>query len=175
MFTSAAHDVEDKDWWVKEHGLKRERRFIKEVCPFIGLDAIINPEKRWNKYAPDLIVNKALSDLKFSSLPFVKAERLFGIPSRFEMSFNVKDYDRYMEKYPNLIIYFWIGRNEFMAVPPLHATYVASFADIAEYIRSTGFRKHPYRNRVNDQNGNAKESYVLDLRVFECLSRREKE
>jgi hypothetical protein len=112
-------DTEDKLAWCAD-GVERENDFVARVAPALKLDAKINPEKETNIYAPDLVVNGVVSDLKSQTTPFYTARRMFrnvkrpqGIDPQYAVSFNRKDYLRYKEHYPNLDVYFWV---EWMAL-----------------------------------------------------------
>jgi hypothetical protein len=174
------HNTEDKKWWVIT-GREKEDVFIQQVCPNINLSAIINPEKVTNPYAPDLLVNGQLADLKCQETPFYKAEVLYHLPNQHAVTFNRKDYLRYAQKYPDIFIYFWIdwkvlsktiGGKTF-TVKPMSGVWVVDFTVIKNKVESRKAPFHSYQRRVGDKGGNATESYLLDLREFECLYLRE--
>ena len=75
-------------------GKKYEDKFV-EICKGHGIDADINPEKKTNPYAPDLIMNGKVSDLKTQTLPFFKSETKFNISPLDTITLNVKDVERY--------------------------------------------------------------------------------
>jgi hypothetical protein len=164
-------DTEDKDWWVQE-GAKREILFVEQIAPKLGLIAEINPEKQENPYAPDLIVNGRLADLKSQTTPFYLSY-MYGVPSQYSATFNEKDYRRYKRFYPDLDIYFWLSWDKSVAtlnriihvVRPVDDVWVANFQQIENSIQ-WGAAKHEYANRKNDTNGNARSSYILDMRWF---------
>lgn len=166
--------TEDKAWWVLE-GARKEVEFVERVCPQIGISAIINPEKEKNPYAPDLLVDGKLADLKTQNTPFFTAGLRFGISPQFAVTFNHKDYVRYYRLYPEIEIYFWIdwqthrwGR---IFITPMIGVWHASFDDIREQVIAS--QKHAYKRRTNDRKGNARESYVLDLRKLNLVWKHE--
>ena len=64
------YNTEDKMAWYK-HGERMENHFVSTVAPSIGIDVIINPEKKTNKYAHDLILGNKKSRLKTSRNSFL--------------------------------------------------------------------------------------------------------
>jgi hypothetical protein len=168
------HDTEDKLWWCV-HGEQQENEFVDLVAPQVGLYAIINPEKRTNKYAPDLLIDPAgtIADLKAQSTPFFTVEKTYpGYDRNYAVTFNRKDFLRYRENYPEISIIFWIkwtfltyGR---LMVSPIYGVWRCEFSQIEEFVKE-GAPLHHYGRRVNDTNGNGRDSYVLDLRRMECL------
>ena len=50
---------------------------IKKNLYTSAIDAEINPEKKTNPYAPDIIMNGKISDLKTQTLPFFKSKEKF--------------------------------------------------------------------------------------------------
>jgi hypothetical protein len=108
-----------------------------------------------------------------------KAQELYGIDPQYAVTFNVKDGKRYKELYPNIIVIFdvlWdenscsmtIGGTQY-SVKPMHHTFAGFLTDIRTAITLSGDKKITYRNRVNDTSGNAKESYVFDIRKLHLL------
>jgi len=102
------HDTEDKQWWFIEWR-NYENRFVNEVCPRLNLTAQINPAKKQDPFAPDIVVQGRLADLKCQQTPFFKSDVLYGIDPQFAVTFNRKDYVRYGERYPDLIVYYWLA------------------------------------------------------------------
>lgn len=62
------HDTEDKQYWTAKY-FQKEVEFCERVCPQLGLDGRINPEKAKDPTKPDLIINGNLADLKYQSTP----------------------------------------------------------------------------------------------------------
>jgi hypothetical protein len=170
------HNPEDKSWWVNK-AVQTEVKFVQVVCPYIGLPAQMNPRKREDPYAPDIIVEKKLSDLKYQETPFFKAWELYKIPNQYAVTFNHKDYLRYKMNYPEIVIYFWVKwkqltkqlGHKLYSVYPMNGIWRIHFPRLAYLIEKENKPLHGYQRRTNDTTGNAKESYVFDVRTFEQL------
>lgn len=151
-------------------------KFVEICNNKLGLEAKINPEKKSNPFAPDLIVNGRVADLKVQNTPFFKAKALLGVDPKFAVTFNRKDYERYQESYPDIDVYYWVDWNkremQIGGVPykvdHLSGIYMLPFQKIREVIESDA-REHDYIRRVFDQKGNARSSFVLDIRKFNKL------
>ncbi len=102
------HDLQDKGPWC-EIGASHKEVFIKKYGKLLNLE--MNPEKATDLYAIDLINIKTnrLGDLKTQNTPFFKAGSSYGLDPQFTVTFNVKDVNRYAEKYPDIDIYFWVN------------------------------------------------------------------
>jgi hypothetical protein len=170
------HDTEDKQWWVIEWA-KKEQLFVTQVCPALGLTAAINPAKQHDRYAPDIVVQGKIADLKCQQTPFFKARVLYNLDPQYVVTFNRKDYLRYQRRYPSIDIYFWldwqvrqmqIGQSTF-TVQALAGVWRAPFARLARLIETNNAPLHAYQRRRDDLQGNAKESYLVDVRTLECL------
>jgi len=105
---------------------------------------------------------------------------LYNLDPQYVVTFNRKDYLRYRRLYPGITIYFWldwqvrellIGRSAF-AVAPLAGVWRAPFAQLAALIEQRIAPLHTYQRRHRDLQGNAKESYLVDVRALECLYQR---
>jgi hypothetical protein len=105
--------------------------------------------------------------------PFFSAGR-YGLDPRFTVTFNRKDYERYAKLYPTLIIFFWADWKQLewrdSRVAPLSAIYQVPFATIAAKIKGGTVPEHAYQRRVGDRAGNAKSSFLLDLRSFALIA-----
>lgn len=171
------NDLQDKSRWCKD-GEKIEEAFVREYGERFGL--IINPEKKTNPYAPDLLnINTGkLGDLKFQSTPFFKAMLLYKIDPTYAVVFNLKDKLRYQKEYPQLEIYYWVNwiavkfqmGNSEIVVSPLNGVWKVDFQIFKEYLEVRAL--HEYQQRIQDQKGNARSSYVCDIRseIFTKLS-----
>jgi len=162
-------DLQNKNKWCKA-GEKIEESFIRLYGKELGL--IINPQKATNPYAPDLlnIINNKLGDLKFQSTPFFKAKSLYNTDPTYAVVFNLKDQLRYVNNYPDVEIYYWVNWialkfqmwNTEIIVNPLFGVWTVEFPIFNKYLASRPL--HDYQQRVNDNKGNAKSSYVCDIR-----------
>ena len=159
-------DLQDKGAWCVD-GASKEQTFVLNY-PSLGL--MINPEKETNAYAPDLLIkeNGGLADLKTQNTPFFKAGQ-YGINPQYAVTFNEKDFIRYTELYRGIEVYFWVdwqtikfvSSNIEINVLPMIGIWRLSFENMIEAVKKAPL--HTYMQRINDQNGNAKGSYVLDL------------
>ncbi|WP_289659368.1 hypothetical protein [Flavobacterium panacagri] len=161
-------DLQNKTLWCKD-GERIEQAFVNKFGTELGL--IINPEKTSNPYAPDLLKdNSLIADLKTQNTPFFKAEDLYKIDPTYAVVFNRKDAIRYWKHYKEIIIYFWIEwhsvkfvmGNTIKEVDFLDGVWSIKFIDLVELLKDAP--KHSYQQRVDDTIGNAKDSFVLDIR-----------
>ena len=162
------HDLQDKSRWCKD-GESLEHSFVRRFPEFMFE---INPDKLHNPYAPDLIYlpSNSLADLKSQHAPFFKAGVLYGLDPTYAVVFNVKDKERYESIYPDIdIVYYveWIPIRADMygreyKVQPHTGVYKTSFANLMELLKKSPV--HSYQQRVRDKKGNAKDSYVIDIR-----------
>ncbi len=163
------HDLQDKTKWCKD-GEKVEQSFVRIHGEALGI--LINPEKENNAYAPDLlhVMDNIRGDLKTQNTPFFQAQRLFGIDPTFVVVFNLKDRTRYQNLYPDIDIYYWVdwiavkfmmGGREIVA-QPLYGVWKTSFKELDNYLETCPL--HEYQQRRYDNKGNAKSSFVLDIR-----------
>ncbi|MEI8007714.1 MAG: hypothetical protein WCI48_16020 [Bacteroidota bacterium] len=163
------HNLQDKAVWCIE-GSKTEEVFVKKFGA--DLQIAINPQKANDPFAPDLIElpNNQLADLKVQCTPFFKSESLFGIPPRYAIVFNDKDRKRYNRLYPEIQIFYWIDwlavRFEMgstnIIIEPLDGVWKIKMPLLEELLKKAPL--HEYQQRVGDKLGNAKSSYVLDIR-----------
>ncbi len=167
------HDPQDRSYWFK-YGAKKEKEFVEHICPKIGLNAQINPEKENDPVVPDLLVNGRIADLKYQTTPFFYAGRLYGIDPRFGVGLNHKDVVYYNERHPYIDLYFWvhwrvtykrIGKFH-CRVKPLRGIWRAPLREINHLIETGKAHLHQYKKRINDKQGNAPDSYIMDLRNF---------
>lgn len=164
-------DNEDKAWWI-EHGLALEHIFVEQVCPKIGLNARMNPDKERDPMVHDLIINNRIADLKTQNTPFYtasqykKADGTRYNPSR-TVTFNYKDMIRYKHLYPHILIAFWVNWPDSekygIEVNAINGVWLADLDRLEELMEEGRMRIHNYQNRVDDVVGNAKVSYLIDL------------
>ncbi len=171
-------DLNDKSAWCQEYGEAVESRFCVERMYELGMSSYMNIEKRQNKYAHDMFA-VFQSDLKTVRTPFFKAQEMYGIDPQYAVTINQKDIERYKKLYPNIIVIFdvlWDRTNcrkeldgKVYSVEPMHKTYAGFIHDIRTAVMATGSKKVEYQGRVGDTNGNAKVSYVFDVRKLQML------
>ena len=163
-YSTGPLSTEDKEVWYK-HGEKMENHFVSTVAPSIGLDVIINPQKKTNKYAHDLILDGTKrADLKHQGTPFFMATR-YDLNPRNTVSFNRKDYDRYKRLYPDIFVVFWVEWDKQsrygVNVDAKNGVWIFSLDELGEQIKHAPL--HTYQKRVKDKRGNAKDSYLIQL------------
>ncbi len=167
--------TEDKRAWCA-HGEGKELAFVERVAPLCRMDAHINPEKKANPYAHDLVVNGVPADLKTVNTPFYNAGN-YGFKPWETVTFNHKDYLRYMMKYPDLWVIFWVDwpeSEEFgVKVKERFGIWTESIERIDYLItrRRTAF--HAYQRRREDRKGNAKGSHLISVNDLYCRGPRD--
>lgn len=161
-------DLQAKTLWCRD-GERIEEAFVQKFGKELKLT--INPEKVDNPYAPDLVHNgKQLADLKTQNTPFFKAGKLYDIDPSYAVVFNRKDAVRYYRKYPDIIIYFWVEwhsvkfemNNFTQEVEYINGVYRIPFKDLIPILQISP--EHSYQQRIDDNKGNAKSSFVLNIR-----------
>ena len=168
-------NTEDKLAWCK-HGADKEDGFAQNRLFDLGLAGHVNLAKKTDPYTHDLFVQFP-SDLKSVTTPLFKAKELYGLDPQYTVTFNQKDATRYKEKYPNIIVMFDVNweilkkdiNGIVYQVDPMHVTVAGFLSDISRAVKRSGMHKIEYKNRVDDVAGNAKESWVFDLRFLHTL------
>lgn len=162
------HDLQDKLYWCKE-GEEKEHAFVRLFGCYIGYR--LNPEKTSDPHVPDLISNlNILADLKSQHTPFFKAQELYKMEPTYTVVFNLKDRDRYRSKYPSIDIIFhvdWIAVKALIdgrtyEVSEYKGIYRISFQALDSILNTAPI--HYYKQRENDTKGNARASYLIDIR-----------
>lgn len=161
------HDLQDKGPWCAT-GVSYEETFITKYGEQLSLK--INPKKIDDIYAPDLlnVKSESLGDLKTQNTPFFQAATRYHINPQFAVTFNLKDFQRYSRNYPQIEIYFWVywsvikfeGSSK-IEVLPLEGIWFIPFNALTELILKAPL--HEYVQRRDDDKGNAKSSFVLNL------------
>tara|TARA_B110000238_G_C15956108_1_gene365351 strand:+ start:222 stop:776 length:555 start_codon:yes stop_codon:yes gene_type:complete len=160
-------DLQNKIQWCKD-GEKIEEVFIDRYGKKLGL--IINPEKVKNPYAPDLMKGINYADLKTQNTPFFKAKKLYNIAPTYAVVFNRKDAERYWKLYKNITIYFWVEWHSVKfemgtfinEVDYISGVWKIPFKDLVTLLKDAP--EHEYQQRIADKKGNAKSSFILDIR-----------
>lgn len=167
------HDTEDKSWWL-QHGENLELEFVAKCQNLLGLEIIINPIKQQDKTAPDLLFQGQIADLKTQNTPFFSASR-YRIDPRFCVTFNRKDFERYEAFYPEIIIFFWVDWKQLsykeFSIDHLAGIYRIEFKQLREIVRK-GAPEHTYLRRKDDTLGNAKSSFLFDVREMTNLTQK---
>ena len=153
-------NTEDKQAWCK-YGSELEREFVTNMFGS-SVGVLKNPAKVTNPYTHDLFAMFP-SDLKSIRTVFRTADR-YGFDSAYAITINEKDINRYTELYPNIILLLDIE------YPMYKGIRMASIYRINRFIAAGKAKRHEYIFRVNDETGNAKASYIFDLRWFDELT-----
>lgn len=171
-------DLNDKRAWCDQYGEVVESAFCVGRMYELGVTSYMNLDKRQNKYTHDMY-SVFPSDLKTVRTPFFRAQEKYGIDPQYAVTINLKDVARYKELYPNIIVIFdvlWDEANckkviegREYEVEPMHKTYAGFIQNIRSAVISCGNKKVEYQGRVNDTAGNAKVSYVFDVRKLQLL------
>ena len=163
-------DTEDKKAWC-DKGAMEERMFAVGRLFDLGVTGEVNLEKKEDPYTHDLFV-RFQADLKSVRTPLFRAKELYGIDPQFAVTFNLKDGTRYATKYPNIIVMFDIDWQEtskniggvVYTVTPMRETFLGFLDDIRKAISLDGNKRIDYHRRVDDEQGNARSSWVFDVR-----------
>jgi hypothetical protein len=171
-------NTEDKLAYCKKASDEQEPKFVEFMNGLNGLVKLkMNPDKEFDPYTHDLTVHGAPGDLKTQDTPFFKAEVLYDIDPQWAITYNHKDYLRYKSKYTDkgsdIILFFDVTRkNETkydVKTFPMRAIFYTKASDVEKLIESSQVPLHEYINRKNDTSGNAKNSYVIDVRRFNMI------
>jgi len=166
-----SRDTEDKLAWCEE-AHEDERQFVDQRLPELGIRGVVNPDKLVDRYTFDLKMILQ-SDLKSVRTPLFKAHELYGIDPQYAVTFNIKDALRYRQRYPNILVIFdvwwqtleWTDRQGVVyKVAPMRATHCGFLDDIRRAVKKSGNQVLTYQRRAGDTAGNAKDSYVFDVR-----------
>lgn len=141
--------------------------WVQKIAPLLGLNAIINPAKTDNVYAPDLIVNGRIADLKHKRVPFYSAGFLYAINPQYAVTFKVEDFKRYIRDYPDIDIYFWVDwkckkLGRLTLVKPMVGTFRVNIQEIAKRIR---FGKPEVPKHIYNDSSDG-DAYVFDVSTF---------
>ena len=162
MIRTSPASNEDKLAWC-QHGLDMEHRFIGERgSAFSEVSIKMNPSKESDPYAYDMVI-AVPCDLKTTKTPWRLAHELYGIESDYAVSINRKDLVRYWKMYRNIILLLDVNHDGY------RGTHWTNLHQIKNLISEGLPKLHTYKNRINDKCGNAKESYIFDVRWFPVL------
>ena len=150
-------DINDKQAWC-EDGRRLEDKFVAERH-FNDVVVRMNPDKDQDIFTYDMRIEMPC-DLKTITTPWIHSERMFGIPSSYAISINRKDLRRYYQLYPNIIIILDVQYHDYQA------THWTDMERLLLFVKSGKVQLHKYKTRVDDTQGNAKDSYIFDVRWF---------
>lgn len=170
-------DTENKELWYS-HALKWEKYFCDKIAPLFDIKAIINPEKEDNPTAIDLIIKskkeEILTELKPQFTPFFMSKELYKIENNFAFAFNVKDYEEYKQLNNDEYIIFWLYwiyqkkeiNNKKYRIIPMCGLWACKIKTLIKFIDNNNIPVHEYKRRIDDIKGNAKNSFIFDVRNF---------
>lgn len=138
-------------------GEKTERQFLLNSFG-TGVAFSANPCKAENPYSHDFFALMPC-DLKTQFTPFRTASR-YGINPDYAVTINEKDLVRYGKNYPHIVLVIDV------VFPHYKATHYAPLFVLRDIVKQGRAQRHEYEKRVNDTQGNAKASYVFDVRWF---------
>jgi hypothetical protein len=141
-----------------------------------GYDVDINPEKKNDKTAVDLIWDGDVVELKTRKAPFFLCKKYgIDIPPNFAIPVNVKDVVRYRDilklgsKFEIAIWAEWPAETRYgVSVEGLKGVWITTLGCLLKKIRK-GAPIHEYIGRKNDKRFNAKDSYYFDVRDMEKI------
>ena len=166
-------DLQNKSAWCS-HGASKEEIFIGIYGDKLNL--IMNPEKENSPYVLDMFHSKRkmYADLKTQNTPWFMSQSKYNIDPNNALSFNVKDknrYEGYMHEKGEIAIYFWVNwlpvmftNNDDIAITvnPTNSVYGIKFSNLLKLAKDAPI--HRYAQRREDDKGNGRESYVLNLK-----------
>lgn len=165
---SQPDDVNDKKSWI-DYGDQCEFDFVKMMNK-AGFVAEINPEKTMNVYAPDLIVNGRVAELKTRRSPFFMSQKKYGIDPNYAVTINTRDVDRYASENPGMMIFFWTTYNKEtrygVEIAGIDGVWAIRMDKLYRLTRDAPVHKYVSRD---GSGGNKTESYVVDLNDMEQL------
>ena len=151
---------EDKKAWCS-YGAELEKQFTSRMFDS-SVGVVKNPAKTTDPYTHDLFAMFP-SDLKSIRTVFRTAHR-YGFDADYAITINEKDIRRYTEKYPNIVLLLDID------YPTYKGVRIATIYRLNKFIASGKAKRHEYMYRVDDSSGNAKASYIFDLRWFDEIT-----
>ena len=162
-------ELEDKQEWCSL-GELQEHEFVRRYG--LKLKVMLHPDKKSDPYGPDLIHHCGwLAELKTRNTPFFMAGQKYGLDPQTAVTINRKDIERYADKYKDLLLYFavsWDAEERFgVKVDELSGIWGIRFSNLFDLCLDAPL--HAYQNRTNDNQGNAKDSYVVCLTKMEKL------
>ena len=156
-------NTEDKTSWI-DWGVQKEHDFLY-VCQKYDILAGIK-KSTGPVYYPEFVYQDRYLDLKTVHTPFFLAQRKFKIDPAFAVTLNKQDVTACTIKYPKCQIVFWVNwkaaTNFGVSVEKRQGIWFLSYEQMINLVEDAPL--HVYQNRIDDTQGNAKDSYVLDLR-----------
>ena len=159
-------NTEDKSKWI-DWGVAKESTFLWLCEQYNILQGI--KKSSGPVYLPEFVYEDRYLDLKTVRTPFFLSQQKFNIDPNFAVTLNKQDVLDCTIKYPECQIVFWVNwkatTNFGVSVKKQQGVWFLSYERMEKMISDSPL--HKYQNRIHDSNGNAKDSYVLDLRHME--------
>jgi hypothetical protein len=176
-------DNQDRPAWYA-HGDGKEQVFVEKVAPWAGISGVrLHPKKvAGDPTYIDLLWHESECDLKWRAEPFFLAGERYGVDPQRCLTFNVKDWHRYEEHYPNWrglwVVLDWRERwsrevnyclYEVRRMVGVYWVYRETLTDVIE---RGALPIHCYKDRKHDAH-NARDSYLVDLSRYGLAQREE--
>jgi len=149
-------DLQDKAAWC-QYGDQQELAFLADTWAS-SIAVFRNPAKLTDPYAHDMFAVFP-ADLKSIRTPFNTADK-YGIDPRYAFTINHKDLRRYSDSQPNMMVLLDVR------FPWHQAVHVAQIGHLLSATKNGRSKLHYYQQREDDNQGNAKSSWVFDCRWF---------
>jgi len=174
-------NTEDKESFTNFASKYQEPKFVEFIndLAYLEFKVEINPKKTEDKYDHDLLINGYKGDLKTQHTPFYRAKDFYNLDPQWAITYNHKDYVRYKNNYTNknlpfYIIFDVIRKNEFnqkyeIRTDAMRAIFMCDVRKLENLIETNQIPLHSYVNRQDDNKGNAKSSYVFDVRHLRMI------
>ena len=167
-------DTDDRYGYYK-YGEIRERAFVK-MMKKQGYNVNINPKKKHDNTAVDLVWDNDLVELKSRQGPFFLANKYgITIDPNFAVPINKKDIVRYRDvlklgsEFEIAIWADWPAETRFgVSVNGTKGVWMTTLGHLLTKIEE-GAPEHEYKRRKHDSRINAKDSYYFDLREMEQI------
>ena len=158
-----------------KYGEARERAFVR-MMKKKGHNVHINPAKKLDKTAIDLVWGNSLVELKSRQGPFFLAKKHgVGIDPNFAVPINTKDVVRYKDRlglgseFKIAIWADWPAETRYgVTVEGTNGVWMTTLGHLLTKIEE-GAPVHEYKLRKEDSHGHAKDSYYFDLRDMEKI------
>lgn len=167
-------NAEDRYGYYK-YGEMMEQAFVKKMQKE-GYNVKINPKKKHDNTAIDLVWDNDLVELKTRQGPFFLANK-FGITidPNFAVPINKKDIVRYKDVlklgsgFEIAIWANWPAEIRYgVSVDGTNGVWMTTLGNLVKKIEE-GAPEHEYKRRKGDKRINAKDSYYFDLREMEQI------
>ena len=155
---------QSKREWI-DYGKQKEQEFW-DLCMETSMFPGIKRNTEDPVYYPEFIFSGRYLDLKYQETPLFKAKELYGIDPTYAITYNVQDRDDCTDKYSPCDNIFWVkwarGYRYGTRVRPRNGLWYMSYEKMVELTNTA--EVITYQNRIDDEQGNAASSFVLNLK-----------